>query len=756
MRITSIKATNYLSFGAEGFSLELAKDGEQMGGDGQHPGTIPHQGNHADGQNTDSFPLTILVGPNGAGKTNVLRVVRVILNALHGQGSDVRQSYHRPNGDAQPMKLAMGVQFDPRELEAIGLWWKLALAYGEDQLAGIAEIEASNGEKPRGNKVLPRKREHFAQWLLRHVDVARLAPLAQGEVIFEANDPAQVSSYQRSNQLYWRCSNGLILDLHESTLRGEFVDPNSNTKAIGRRMAEQLPSEHRAQLARFLDQETGSELLGIHPGPFTEIPTDLPKASLRLNAGDIVAGTTSEVLRAWASLQPMFSARNNKNYSLGQLVSDLITNAVVCVDKWQAQTVCDLEGLVTPDAVQLREGNLAGYLARLKGGPMADRERYQTVCRQFRCLTGTSVDVRMTPIASTPSPVNAAPSILLSRDTETWHVREVREGADMRVELVTDDDLLLSDVGAGQAQFLFWVVLMSVHDGKVLVLDEPDTHLHPRLADKLGAALLDRATQAVVISHSPYILPSGRLDLVRRVALRDGASWVTPPMSTEQVKSLKLRKRGLDPDDRSFLYANAVVFVEGPNDAMVLREWFGQWAGENWLRRAGTDIRECEGKNQVAALMHIAQHYGIPCLGVWDFDVLLSKAPGDRKHSAANNRKVLQQWKEYQLVDPGLVEDLKLDDESLFTRFPSGQVYLIGDRKRPNMETVFRDAFGADWVNKLEDVGYFGPIAYREKARESPPPQWCYDAFLCDLFKAITDLSSDRRQSNTGHPPIGQ
>lgn len=47
MKITSISASNFLSFGSDGEGLHL----------------------------DCLMPFTILVGPNGAGKTNVLRVV---------------------------------------------------------------------------------------------------------------------------------------------------------------------------------------------------------------------------------------------------------------------------------------------------------------------------------------------------------------------------------------------------------------------------------------------------------------------------------------------------------------------------------------------------------------------------------------------------------------------------------------------------------------------------------------------------------
>lgn len=97
------------------------------------------------------------------------------------------------------------------------------------------------------------------------------------------------------------------------------------------------------------------------------------------------------------------------------------------------------------------------------------------------------------------------------------------------------------------------------------------------------------------------MVPSGSLDLVRRISLYDGSSRVSSRMSREDIKDLVIFKRGLEPDDRLFLYANAVVFVEGRNDAEALREWVMRRDPE-LLQKAGIEIRACEGKTQVAAL----------------------------------------------------------------------------------------------------------------------------------------------------------
>ena len=87
---------------------------------------------------------------------------------------------------------------------------------------------------------------------------------------------------------------------------------------------------------------------------------------------------------------------------------------------------------------------------------------------------------------------------------------------------------------------------MKARATKVVLMDEPDNHLHPRMASKVAQQLLTSSAQVVVISHSLYMIPSAHLEVVRRLCMRE-------------------------PHDHLFLYANAVVFVEGSNDAEELR-----------------------------------------------------------------------------------------------------------------------------------------------------------------------------------------
>jgi len=83
----------------------------------------------------------------------------------------------------------------------------------------------------------------------------------------------------------------------------------------------------------------------------------------------------------------------------------------------------------------------------------------------------------------------------------------------------TSADVLLPDIGFGVSQVLPVLVLLAyVPEGSIVLLEQPEIHLHPaaqaELADVLLEAALARGVQVVVESHSEHML----LRLQRRIA----------------------------------------------------------------------------------------------------------------------------------------------------------------------------------------------------------------------------------------------
>lgn len=576
---------------------------------------------------------------------------------------------------------------------------------------------------------------------------------ASGELVYEAEDSNVVSSYRRGTNLRFIFANGLTLNMIDSTVsRGVSLDSGYH-QPLAQRIAQRLSEAQRSHLAMFLDDL--SEIpLDLPPSIFSEIPTRLELSSTAINRDEMNASTIPDVLSAWAALKEIVPDNNNSNYTMGRLIASLIADAVVCIDHWDVNLKGSLANLQVSPTELLNNGDLASYLVGLKNGTEEERRQYHIIQRRFRNLTGNCVDVQLKVIRP-PTHAVDKPQRWKLVTTPGHYSIEPDLNASPEVELVADHDLPLSAAGSGKAQVLFWVTLMTAHANKVILIDEPDHHMHPRLASKVAQQLLTASAQVVVISHSPYMIPSGHLELVRRVSLKNGQSVASPPIAPTVVSDLRLHKRGLEPDDRLFLYANAVIFVEGPNDAEALRQWFshGLKSGPDLLVKSGIDVRSCGGKTQVAPLMRLADYFGIPTIGVWDFDVLLSQSKDGKK--ATNNATVLAQWEDYGLVSEDLVPLLSLDNEDLFERFPSGKVFLIGNKAASSLEQLFQAAWGNEWDSELKENAYLGPITYREWARDHQwPEDW--NVFMRPLLDAVRNLAtqgrvSARRRSAGGH-----
>lgn len=731
MRITGIYAQNYLSFGND--PLELLELTEKKG---------PNR-------------PTIVVGPNGAGKSNLLRATKTLLDVLRGRTGvlpDLRDHYHRPDGSKQPIRLAIQVDFNDREWKAVALYWKLALSNSEG-LSGIANVLPSNQQQRRLNRVDPRQREKYTQWLLRNIDDESLSGFLSGELVYQSEDPDAVPSRWRSTSLRFTFSNGLTLNTSDSTVSRAVSSDSMSSQHIAQRTVERLCEAERSHLAMFLDDLSDTPL-DLPSDIFSKIPSELEPSSTAINTNEFNGSTIPSVMSAWASLKQVAPSNNSGDYTMGGLVSSLIAEAVVCIDHWTVNLRGTSNDLVASPTEQLNNGDLASYLMGIKNGTTEEQRRYRTIQQQFRNLTGNRVDIQLKVIRP-PTHAVANPQRWIVVIGHGQQSIEPGQGEWFEFELVTDHDLPLNGAGSGKAQILLWVTLMNAYATKVVLMDEPDHHLHPRMASKVAQQLLTSSAQVMVISHSPYMIPSGHLELVRRVSMKKGQSIVSPPITPDAVSDLVLRKRGLEPDDRLFLYANAVVFVEGSNDAEALRQWFGDWLkpGTDFLIKSGIDVRGCVGKTQVAPLMQLAHYFGIPNIGVWDFDVLLSTSKNG--NDTSNNAKVLNQWRKYHLVDDGLVPLLDLDSKRIFGRFPSGKVFLIGNEDANSLEQLFEAAWGNQWNSPLKEDGYFGPITYREWARDNKwPEDW--DAFMHPLLAAVRSLSPQPKVSARRRVPRGK
>lgn len=98
---------------------------------------------------------------------------------------------------------------------------------------------------------------------------------------------------------------------------------------------------------------------------------------------------------------------------------------------------------------------------------------------------------------------------------ESFSIEEIGKGANLYRALVRRDarspEALLTDVGFGVSQVLPALVLLQyVPEGSIVIMEQPEIHLHPSVQSGLADAILDisrsRNLQIIIESHSEHIL----------------------------------------------------------------------------------------------------------------------------------------------------------------------------------------------------------------------------------------------------------
>ena len=134
----------------------------------------------------------------------------------------------------------------------------------------------------------------------------------------------------------------------------------------------------------------------------------------------------------------------------------------------------------------------------------------------------------------------------------------------------------------------------------VILVDEPESHLHPKAVRSVARFLEDlshRANSVVVATHHPILFDPGRLPTAQRLTvLREGRDRLVRPVKDASLELLK-KETGLTEADL-FLFTRLALFVEGPQDKQVLEAFFGEE-----LRDAGVFVIPFHGTRNALALV---------------------------------------------------------------------------------------------------------------------------------------------------------
>lgn len=165
-------------------------------------------------------------------------------------------------------------------------------------------------------------------------------------------------------------------------------------------------------------------------------------------------------------------------------------------------------------------------------------------------------------------------------------------------------------LSSGELQALIIVgnLLRAGADGRVAIIDEPDLHLHPILAEQMFRALVSlELNQLIIASHSPFLLDSLGADSI----LECRAGQPPARLSGEAERIAVYQSFGFKASELT--QADVLIVPEGPGDETRLRSI------DQRLARAA--VRPAGGREMVLRTVSVLRRYDLPVLGVIDADI---------------------------------------------------------------------------------------------------------------------------------------
>lgn len=279
----------------------------------------------------------------------------------------------------------------------------------------------------------------------------------------------------------------------------------------------------------------------------------------------------------------------------------------------------------------------------------------------------------------------------------------------------------IEELGTGEQQVLAislaYAYAESFHTGLLLVLEEPESHLHPLAQQWLARrlrSLADGGVQLVITTHSPHFIDIMNLEglcLVRkersstRTIQRSVGNLVdhcvasgVPRDRIDQNSALPFYRSHSTTDILEGFFATVVVLVEGPTESLALPRYLERCDLD--VTREGVAILAVHGKDNIAKWHRMFTLFEIPTYVIFDNDPS-DDAQGNKRANILSALDVPEaQHDDYIDEDDWLIEErfaiFGADFERTFRRYFDEYEHL--EHRAGDRYGITSKPFKARWV----------------------------------------------------------
>lgn len=208
------------------------------------------------------------------------------------------------------------------------------------------------------------------------------------------------------------------------------------------------------------------------------------------------------------------------------------------------------------------------------------------------------------------------------------------------------------DLWSGEQSILWMIeeIVWSDHHGGIVLIDEPELHLHPQYQVQLGAILellsQRQNIQIIIATHSPSFIDEHNIVNVFRFAPRDGHTHIINPVSFAGQELSKIKQILTTTNAAKLFFADIIIMVEWDTDEYFLDKYIHHYFTQHNIqsRRYNYEILNIAGKWSLRAWRKFCEQFQIHWSFIGDWDNVINSQFGAQIEQIKSQIPRRKQW----------------------------------------------------------------------------------------------------------------